>query len=78
MQEGILEQNKCWLQSLGFLGLDIHGKTVQDLLDTDVTHNFMTIGIEKEVGLHIFPKDVEVKVVNLRAKVLRLASDVSI
>lgn len=76
MQIGVLDENNCWLHSLVFLDLEIHGRTIRVLVDTGATHNFMTIGLAKEVGLHLTPKQVEVKVVNSRAKVLGLESDV--
>ena len=33
---------KSWINSLGFVDLMVHGKTIQALVDTGATHNFMT------------------------------------
>ena len=33
---------KSWMNSLGFVDLMVHGKTIQALVDTGATHNFMT------------------------------------
>eukprot|EP00253_Pinus_taeda_P017999 PITA_17999 len=60
---------KSWINSLGFVDLMVHGKTIQALVDMGATHNLMTIRLAKEVGLMIFPSNVEVKAVNSRAKV---------
>jgi len=60
------------------MDMEVHGKTIEALVDTGATHNFMSIRLAKEFGLQIIPLDVEVKVVNSRAKVARLASEVPI
>eukprot|EP00253_Pinus_taeda_P023421 PITA_23421 len=60
---------KSWMNNLGFVDLMVHGKTIQALVDTGATHNFMTTRLAKEVGLMIFPSNVEVKAMNSRAKV---------
>jgi len=64
------------MNSLGFVDLIVHGKTIQALVDMGATHNFMTTRLAKEVGLMIFPTNVEVKTVNSRAKVASLAHEV--
>ena len=69
---------KSWMNSLGFVDLMVHGKTTRALMDTGATHNFMTTRLAKEVGLMIFPSNVEVKVVNSRAKVAGLAHEVPV
>lgn len=66
------------MNSLGFVDLMVHGKTIQALADTGATHNFMTTWLAKEVGLMIFPSNVEVKVVNSRAKVAGLVHEVPV
>lgn len=71
-------EKKCWLHNLGFLHLKIHGKTIQALVDTSATHNFMTIWLGKVVGMYIVPKDVEAKKVKSGAKVSGLENDVPI
>ena len=77
MQSEVLNM-KSWIHNLGFLDLVVHGKTIQALVDMGAMHNFMTTRLAKEVGLQIFPSDVEVKAVNSRAKVARLAHKVPI
>jgi len=67
---------KSWINSLGFMDLMVHGSTIQALVDTGSTHNFMMTLLAKEVGLMIFPSNVEVKAVNSRAKVVGLAHEV--
>lgn len=69
---------KSWMNSLGFIDLIVHGKTIQALVDTGATHNFMTTRLAKEAGLMISPSDMEVKVVNSRAKVAGLVHDVPV
>ena len=69
---------KSWMNSLGFVDLMVHGKTIQALVDTGATHNFMTTRLEKEVGLMIFLSNEEVKSVNSRAKVAGLAHEVPV
>lgn len=39
------------------------------MVDIGATHSFMTTGLEKEVGLELKPKQVDVKEVNSRARV---------
>lgn len=56
----------------------VHGKTIQALGYTSATCNFMTIQLAKGVRLMIFPSNVEVKVVNSRAKVAGLAHEVPV
>lgn len=67
---------KSWMNSLSFVDLMVHGKTIQALVDTGATHNFMTTWLAKEVGLMIFPLNAEVKAVNSRAKVAGLVHEV--
>jgi len=74
MQGKVIE--KSWMNNLGFIDLMVHGKTIQALVDTGATHNFMMTRLEKEVGLMIFPLNVEVKAMNSRAKVAGLAHEV--
>ena len=69
---------KSWMNSLGFVDLMVHGKTIQALVDTRATHNFMMTRLAKEVGLMIFPSNVEVKAVNSRAKVAGLVHEVPV
>lgn len=69
---------KSWMNSLGFMDLMVHGKTIQVVVDWGATHNFMMTRLAKEVGLMIFPLDVEVKVVNFRAKVVGLVHEVPV
>ena len=69
---------KSWINSLRFMDLMVHGKTIQALVDTGATHNFMMTWLAKEVGLMIFPSNVEVKAVNSRAKVVGLAHEVPV
>ena len=66
------------MNSLGFVDLIVHGKTIQALVDMGATHNFMTTWLAKEVGLMIFPSNIEVKAVNSRAKVAGLVHDVPV
>ena len=66
---------KSWMNSLGFVDLMVHGKTIQALVDTGATHNFMTTRLAKDAGL---TSNMEVKVVNSRAKVTGLVHDVPI
>jgi len=54
----------------------VHGKTIQALVDTGATQKFMTTRLAREVGLHIFPSNVEVKVVNSRARMACFAHKV--
>ena len=74
MQSQVRE--KSWIHSLGFVDLVVHGKTIQELVDTGATHNFMMTRLAKEVGLNIFPSNVEIKAVNSRARVAGLAHEV--
>jgi len=67
---------KSWIHSLGFIDLVVHGKAIQALVDKGATHNFMTTRLAREVGLMIFPLNVEFKAVNSRAKVTGLAHEV--
>jgi len=76
MQGKVME--KSWMNSLGFMDLMVHGKTIQALVDTGATHNFMMAWLAKEVGLMIFPSNAEVKAVNSRAKVAGLAHEVPV
>jgi len=69
---------KSWMNSLGFVDLMVHGKTIQDLVDTGAIHNFMTTRLAKEVGLMIFPLNVEVRAVNSRSKVAGLVHEVPV
>lgn len=77
MQSNFMEK-KSWIHSLGFVDLVVHGKTIQALVNTGATHNFMMTRLAKEVGLMIFPSDVEVKLVNSRARVAGLAHEVPV
>ena len=65
---------KSWMNSLGFVDLVVHGKTTQSLVDTGATHNFMMTWLARAVGLTILPSNMEVKVVNSKAKVAGLAT----
>ena len=76
MQGKVME--KSWMNSLGFVDLMVHGKTIQALVDMGASHNFMMTRLAKEVGLMIFPLNVEVKAVNSRAKVAGLAHEVPV
>ena len=76
MQGKVME--KSWINSLGFVDLMVHGKTIQALVDTGATHNFMMTRLAKKVGLMIFPSNVEVKAMNSRAKVAGLAHKVPV
>jgi len=67
------EQKKYWMHSLGFLDLEVYGKSIQDLVDTGATHNLMMTRLEREVGMNIFPTNVEVKAVKSKVKVSGLA-----
>lgn len=67
---------KSWINSLGFVDLVFYGKTIQAMVEMRATHNFMITWLEREVGMMIFPSNVEVKVVNSRAKVAGLAHEV--
>eukprot|EP00253_Pinus_taeda_P026665 PITA_26665 len=69
---------KAWVNSLGFVDLVVHGKTTQALVDTGATHNFMTTGLARAVGLTILPSNMEVKAVNSKAKVTGLAHEVPV
>ena len=69
---------KSWINSLGFMDLMVHGKTIQALVDTGATHNFMTTRLAKEAGLTITPSNMEVKVMNSRSKVVGLVHDVPV
>eukprot|EP00253_Pinus_taeda_P035450 PITA_35450 len=42
---------KSWMNSLGFVDLMVWGKTIQALVDTGATHNFMTTRLANEIGL---------------------------
>lgn len=53
MQGRVME--KSWMNSLGFMDLMVPSKTIQSLVETRATHNFMMTQVEKEVGLMIFP-----------------------
>ena len=66
------------MNSMGFVDLMVHGKTIQALVDTRATHNFMTTRLAKEVGLMIFPSNMEGKAVNSRAKVASLVHEVPV
>eukprot|EP00253_Pinus_taeda_P034045 PITA_34045 len=77
MQFEVMEK-KSWMHSLGFVDLVVHGKTIQALVDTGATHNFMMTWLAKEVGLMIFQSYVEVKAVNSRARVAGLAHEVPV
>eukprot|EP00253_Pinus_taeda_P030905 PITA_30905 len=59
---------KSWMNSLGFIDLVVHGKTTQALVDTRATHHFMMTRLARAVGLSILPSNMEVKVVNSKAK----------
>ena len=74
MQGQVME--KSWINSLGFMDLVVHGKTIQALVDMVAPHNFMMTWLVREVGLMIVPLNVEVKAVNSRAKVVSLAHEV--
>ena len=52
MQGKVME--KSWINSLGFMELVVHGKTIQALVDTGATHNFMMKRLAREVGRMIF------------------------
>eukprot|EP00253_Pinus_taeda_P002951 PITA_02951 len=69
---------KSWMNSLGFVDLMVRGKTIQALVDTGATHNFMMTRLVREVILTILPLNMEVKVVNSRAKVVGLAHEVPV
>jgi len=73
MQGKVME--KSWMNSLSFVDLMVHGKTIQVLVDMGATHKFM---MTIEVGLMIFPSNVEVKAVKSRAKVAGLAHEVPV
>ena len=62
---------KVMKNSLGYIDLMVYGETIQALVDTGATHNFMTTRLAKETGL-------EVKAVKSRAKVAGLVHDVPI
>ena len=62
MQGKVME--KSWMNSLGFVDLMVHGKTIQALVDTGATHNFMMTRLAKAIGLMIFPSNMEFKAVN--------------
>lgn len=70
--------DKTWRNRLGFVDLVIHGKTIQALVDTGATHNFMTTRLAKEAGLTMTPSNMEVKAVNSRAKVAGVVYDVPV
>ena len=38
---------KSWMNSLGFMDLMVHSKTIQALVDTGATHNFVKTRLEK-------------------------------
>lgn len=76
MQSKVME--KSWNHSFGFVDLVGHGKTIQALVDTGSTHNFMTTRLARQFGLKIFPSKVAVKAVNSRAKVTDLACEVPV
>ena len=69
---------KSWMNSQGFVDLMVHGKTIQALVDTGATHNFMMTRLAKEAGLTITPSNMEVKAVNSRAKVVGLVHEVPV
>eukprot|EP00253_Pinus_taeda_P008914 PITA_08914 len=69
---------KSWMNSLGFVDLVVHGKTTQALMDTRATHHFMMTRLARAVGLSILPSNMEVKVVNSKAKVTGLAHEVPV
>lgn len=63
--------DKVMENSRGFVNLVVYGKTIQALVDTGVTHNFMTTRLAREAGL---TSTMEVRTMDSRSKVAGLVN----